>query len=238
MTKLKYALCGMLVGMIIMATGAGFSYPGKSVVAQVVDDISFYFDGKKAELSDGYHILAYNGRTYVPARFVAESLGAEVRWQEASRSINITSKECPVKESICPETSEEIVENNEPKADYRSLPQTKMFRNMTVAATVLGKDNNNTKVYIKIDNRGDIPVQLVMSSVSALVDGKRYTHNDTPTFLWDTDWFNNINRDETREGFLIFPRFPDDVKGMILEFEIKYNDGSGRSESLKYEIAF
>ena len=54
----------------------------------MINDKTAVIDGK-AVTNDVAPIIV-NGRTYTPARFVAEALGAKVDWNEATRTVTIT----------------------------------------------------------------------------------------------------------------------------------------------------
>ncbi|MFZ5595858.1 MAG: stalk domain-containing protein [Bacillota bacterium] len=53
-----------------------------------IDSKTAYVDGKAVELDVPATIS--NGRTFVPLRFVGESLGAEVSWDEASQTVKVS----------------------------------------------------------------------------------------------------------------------------------------------------
>ena len=234
--KFRYVLLGIVIGMVIMATGTAFTYQSKSVVAQLVDDITLFIDDKLLEMPEEYQILAYNGRTYLPVRFIAESLNAEVNWNEASRKISIKTKECQVEDKQV--NDEKKVDEKQPSVIFKQIPQSIHLHNMDVSVTLSTRDNNLTRIYLRVENKQQIPIQLLLSEVEAIVDGKTYRLIDSPSFQWDTRWYNDILRDETRVGYLTFSRIPEDKKEMSLNFAIKYNDGSNNRENFNFNIVF
>ena len=58
-------------------------------IVLVINDKTAVVDGKA--VSNDVAPLIVNSRTYTPARFVAESLGAKVVWNEATRTVTITN---------------------------------------------------------------------------------------------------------------------------------------------------
>ena len=54
----------------------------------VINDKTAVIDGKA--VTNDVAPLIVNGRTYTPARFVAEALGAKVEWNESTRTVTIT----------------------------------------------------------------------------------------------------------------------------------------------------
>nr|WP_281378785.1 copper amine oxidase N-terminal domain-containing protein [Paenibacillus phyllosphaerae] len=76
-----------------MLTGAGAVAASEStaVTAFLMNAVKFKFDGEEKKLDSGYSVLSYKNATYVPARFVAEQLGAKVVWDSKTQSILIDS---------------------------------------------------------------------------------------------------------------------------------------------------
>lgn len=62
---------------------------GETVVTLKIDSKTAYVNGQPKELDVPATIVS--GRTLVPARFIAESLGAEVDWDNESRTVLINS---------------------------------------------------------------------------------------------------------------------------------------------------
>ena len=81
--KAKYLIMGVLIGAVVTISAQGFAMPqGISITALLANHITIRFDGNAKALPEGYSILNYQGRTYVPTRFVAEALGAQVEWKD------------------------------------------------------------------------------------------------------------------------------------------------------------
>ncbi len=47
------------------------------------------FNGENKSPGQGQHVLNYNNRVYVPLRFIAESMGADVFYDEKSRTVSV-----------------------------------------------------------------------------------------------------------------------------------------------------
>jgi len=94
---LKKFIAGLLVGMMLM-TGAVYAAGNKVEVS--LQALRYYFDGvEKTPNTQGF---IYNGTTYVPLRFIAETLGKEVTWDGNNNAIFVGQK---------PETA--VVKDNE-----------------------------------------------------------------------------------------------------------------------------
>lgn len=68
--------------------------------------------GKKESLALDSPSLIYDGRTYVPIRFISEATGYQVSWE---KDTVIISSDCPVIKSIAEEETKEIVKDLEPE---------------------------------------------------------------------------------------------------------------------------
>ncbi|TCP59134.1 copper amine oxidase-like protein [Tumebacillus sp. BK434] len=85
-TKYKQLFAGILIGSVI--AGVSVASADQSITAYL-SPIKFTFDGEAKKLPEGYAVLTYKDRTYVPARFVAEELGANVEWINATQTVAI-----------------------------------------------------------------------------------------------------------------------------------------------------
>lgn len=81
---MKKWMGGLLLGTVLMSA---------TVVAAATEGspIKFTFNGVEQALPAGYTTLTQDNHTYVPARFIAEQLGAKVDWDEASQTVKITN---------------------------------------------------------------------------------------------------------------------------------------------------
>ncbi|MCD1261342.1 copper amine oxidase N-terminal domain-containing protein [Paenibacillus athensensis] len=81
----KWALTGLIVAML----GTLFSMTA-SAASKPPTFVSVVVDGKKIGFPDVQAFIDANGRTLVPVRFVAESLGAKVGWEAKTQSVPIS----------------------------------------------------------------------------------------------------------------------------------------------------
>ena len=106
---MKKFIAGLLVGMMLM-TGAVYAAGGKIEVS--LQSLKYYFDGvEKTPNSQGF---IYNGTTYVPIRFMAETLGKEVTWDGEKNAIYIGQKP----EGLSPIKSSQSYENGTYRGAY------------------------------------------------------------------------------------------------------------------------
>lgn len=90
---MKNRLQGILIGLILGITLCSVAFAEQIVqtISVVFDNYRIYIDGKDASnYPDDQKPLNYNGRIYVPLRYISEQMGKEVSWESESNSIYIS----------------------------------------------------------------------------------------------------------------------------------------------------
>jgi len=88
---MKKELKGFIIGVIatvILISSAAYSESVKQTIEVLFNSVNLEVNGKKVEADN----ILYNGTTYVPLRAVAEMLGKEVEWNQATRTASINDK--------------------------------------------------------------------------------------------------------------------------------------------------
>ena len=78
---MKKFIVGLIVGLLLASAGIGMASPG--VIRIFLDD---------QEIVPDVPPVIIDGRVMVPARFIAEPLGATVEWDGENRAVVITGK--------------------------------------------------------------------------------------------------------------------------------------------------
>jgi hypothetical protein len=78
---MKKFIAGLVIGVLLTSTGIGLASQ---------DVIRIFIDGQEVVPDVPPQII--DGRVMVPARFIAEPLGATVEWDGENRTVIITSK--------------------------------------------------------------------------------------------------------------------------------------------------
>lgn len=86
----KQLIIGIVIGSFVSTAGAVLA-ASSSVTALLANHIKFTFDGVQKKLPQGYAVLNYEDRTYIPTRFVAEQMGAKVEWDAETETVIIRS---------------------------------------------------------------------------------------------------------------------------------------------------
>lgn len=240
--RVGYIILGTVLGsMLTLSTGV-LAETTKLISAYLGSHIRFEFDGETKKPAEDKPAIIYKDSVYVPVRFIAEGTGMPITWNAKTQTIEVKSPEPQVVEKIVyKETSEEEKEEEETgevkdTRNYQTLPIFKPYTNMEVTAVTVLKDENETKVFFSIKNKEGYPIQLIQSETIIEVDGVPYKMSDKPMASWDYKWYDDIRKDETREGYIIFKDTPKDAKGIHVVLKIMQNDGSGKYIEVPFDI--
>lgn len=235
--KFKYVFTGLIIGIILSISTSVLAVANSAISAWLADYITFEFNGIKEKVPDGYSILIYQDRTYVPARFVAEKLGADVKWDDANKTVQITEKQKEVNDIEANDKNDNDQTTIPTKVYYR-LPYTRYDQDkiITIKATEIGDDY--TRVYLSMENKATKPLQIVQDRTKIEVDGKEYLMRDIPIYKYDVRWYKNVEEDQTVEGYIVFPVVPEDSKELKIKITVLTNDGSYDSEEIEFMVLF
>lgn len=89
---MKNGLQGILIGLILGITLCSLVFAEQitETISVIFDDYRIYIDGKDAsDCPPDQKPMNYNGRIYVPLRFVSEKMGKSVVWEGESKSVYI-----------------------------------------------------------------------------------------------------------------------------------------------------
>lgn len=236
MKNFKTLVIGFVAGATCMVSVTAFANYA-DITAKLFNDVTFTFDGTKVASPSEQPVLNYNGYTYVPLRFVAETLGATVNWDIATRDIDVQSdKKTYIKEV---EVEKIVYVEKDPSSDtavYSKLPQSARQNNHKIQVT--GVDRNTvsqyTKLFVNVENLNQQGVQLVPSTSKLIVDGKEVDRFKIPS-QWDTSWETKyIEYDDENDGYLIFDLIDEDYERLELSFDLR--DIEGKTETYTFYI--
>jgi hypothetical protein len=95
----KKFISGCLVMSMLFLITTAFAM-NKQIKAQF-ESIKLKINGKIIDTGKDEPFI-YNGRTYIPARYIAEGLGATVTWDAKGKIIEVTSGSAPVTPTVTP----------------------------------------------------------------------------------------------------------------------------------------
>lgn len=220
-------VCTGVLGLtgIVMASGQS--------VPELAANVKFQFNDVEKQLPPGYAVLHYNDRIYVPARFIAEELGADVIWESQSQKIIIKKKEDESEDK----KDEEKIENEIPKApeektdqeeisNAEKLPISKVTKEgIVVTIKSITNFNGLTSIFLKVTNTSDNPVNLSQADSFFTIDHDKHKGEKYKVVTYEQAWYQNIEEDDNTEGSLSFGYIPKDAKMMNLHLVLNTNHG-------------
>jgi len=88
---MKKFVSGIMAGIILALCVSVFAQNAEIIIEKL--PLKYIFNGVEKTPVEGEEGFIYNDRTYVPIRFISESLGKEVLWNEENYTIDISDKE-------------------------------------------------------------------------------------------------------------------------------------------------
>lgn len=260
MRSYKQLVTGIVIGVLISTGGTVFA--NSSMAPTIADWVKFKFNGIVKELPSGYTVLSYEGRTYVPARFVAEELGAKVEWNVTSNTVEISKKEevSPAEQQEPPK-SEEVNQNTEESESieseniesekeqdtakdvyYEKIPISETLNGVSVEIYDIDQSNYEyTLLYFRVKNTKDEPIQFVQSSGYLEAEGKQYKHTDVSSnhSKWkDKTWYTDLNEDDDDEGYIMIPKVPNEIKKGTVHVEVLQNDRTQEVTNFDFDLSW
>ena len=224
MSKRRILTLGIAMGLFLSMDLQAFAGNAlEKIEAYINNSITFTIDKENKELSEGYEVITYNNRTYVPIRFIAENLGAEVEWNEVTKNISITS------------------EQNVQKyyADYKELPTYKNTENFKIEVVMYSEDEFGPIMHLSLENKTDTPIQLDQMATTVTFNDKVYTLNKTTNSGVDRRWYQDVHKDDVLEGYIRLPKELDyeEIKDFILTLKVGTNGSEiKKSEYVDFNI--
>lgn len=87
----KAGTIGFVCGAVFFS-GLTYAMTGSTSIEVYFRELQYYFDGLNKQPEKDLQGFIYKDTTYVPLRFVSESLGKQVSWDDATSSIHIGEK--------------------------------------------------------------------------------------------------------------------------------------------------
>jgi hypothetical protein len=237
MKNYRSFICGLLVGAIA-TIGVGAS-AAAFVSAEKADNIYYAFNGRFTPLPDGYTTLMFENRVYVPARFIAENLGATVAWNAESRSVSVTAAPVP---TPTPTPTPDPVPVPQPVSGitYQSLPVQKIYSDKEFFITAVRRRDSSypvASIDLRVKNKGDAPLLIQQVATTAKgADGVTYKVPSSAFGYMDSRWFKDILKDEELEGYIVLSTLPDKLKEIQLEISVLHNDMNQKQETITFNI--
>lgn len=221
MRKYKQFVAGVIVGGVLLSGGNVLA--SNADLPSIMNWVKYKINGEEKALPSGYTTLNYQGHTYVPTRFIADQLGADVKWDDQTKTVTIEKPVNNTDNEVVNEDDNSNSNNTEEcsKPDttdttrYEELPVSKMINGVRVEIDSIENDQNYTKLYVVVKNTNETLVQLNQGTASFKSELDTYANKDINggVLYWkDTTWFKDIGEDQDSKGYIMLPPIPKDER--------------------------
>ena len=231
-------LAGLIAGVIIMVSVPVIA---QNINAVIDDSLILMIDGEVQTLPESYHILRYGIRTYLPIRYVAESLGATVAWNDSMGLISITSPEPRTVEveRIVEKEVEKIVyvdrEVEPTSASYRETPVSDTKDRVYLRVNHAEQNGTNTWISMEVENRRSERIYLDYFNAELIVGGRTVKTNANGN---DTFMYSDIEPNDHMSGFFSFPRVDNNASEFTLKIPVKVQGVTSYPDTTQPTINF
>lgn len=232
---MKKLMTFLLAGLLISIATVTYANPLPQVQAYINDGFRFIFNGEQKQIPQDSNVLLHQNRVYLPLRFIGESLGADIVYEESTKSIFInsqTTSNVDEIESIRKDYEDKISSLNSEIASLKSeienlsqvkfekLPQKISTEEYTLTIEGFTRDYNRLFVRMESNNSNNLmrvsPLETRISSGS--------THFEPIMGITDFNLYNSVSRNETVRGYIDFESIPNDVKNITIKMTVIEND--------------
>ena len=207
--KKRYLVLGIAAGFLLSLGVQTYAQDAVSTVAAWIrNDYRIEYNGEEKKLPEGYQILVYQNRTYLPLRYVGELLGADIQWDGETNTASIFQEKNP---GIIDTTGYGVLPQSVETLDYR-----------ITATALMGKDDaEGARLYLSLKNKTDSVLRLDQGSTVFEIDGKEYTYRDVDSLLYDSRWYTTyLEKDAEEEGYLRLPKDAKEASRITMTFHL------------------
>ncbi len=202
--KKRYLLLGAAAGLLLSLGIQTYAQDAlTAVTAWLRNDYRIEYNGEEQTLPEGYDILVYQDRTYLPLRYIGAIVGAEIEWDSETHTAFIRREES----ADNPETPD--ISDTIDTTGYGTLPQSIETLEYRITATsLMGKDDSEgPRLYLSLKNKSDTVLRLDQGSTVFTIDGKDYDYRDIDSLYYDNRWYTTyLEKDQETEGYLRLPK--------------------------------
>ena len=222
--KKRYLVLGIAAGFLLSLGVQTYAQDAVSTVAAWIrNDYRIEYNGEEKKLPEGYQILVYQNRTYLPLRYVGELLGADIQWDGETNTASIFQEKNP---GIIDTTGYGVLPQSVETLDYR-----------ITATALMGKDDaEGARLYLSLKNKSDAVLRLDQGSTVFEIDGKEYTYRDVDSLLYDSRWYTTyLEKDAEAEGYLRLPKEAKEASRITITFHLT-QDGNAEPIPVTFRL--
>lgn len=243
-------IMGLVLGTTILASSIGFAAP-QPIQAFNQQDFTIKINGLTQVHPEGLKPIVYNNRTYLPAAFIAELLGAKVSFISDTKTVSIDedrSELAKANETI--KAYEEEIEElklelekikNTSKPDdgkYSKFPQRISRNGFSIALEGLSvNQSNDGRLFFTLKNDDfESSVKLVPMETVIEIEGVKYTSQPTATDPLNQELFQWVKTGDSFSGVIPFRKLPDDKDIKNIKVTLYYETNERMPAKSSYEF--
>lgn len=215
MKKRGILALGIAIGMISSIGIQSFAGDAiQRVTASIDKTFQLTVNDEKKVLPEGYEMLVYQDRTYLPIRALGEMLGCEIDWDNALKTVKIVTPKNDPKPS---DTDE---------GNYKKLPQTYESKDYRISilsySSKLGEDKLS-RLYFRLCATGDDTIRVNPSGIAFSSNGFSYHNYSSDVNMSDQDrklYSAYAEEDNDLEGYLTLPEKIKDAQKIHVEIPV------------------
>ena len=249
MKKLLAVTLGILLGL----SSVTYAAP-KVVETYLQNDFLIKVDGEFKYHPEGLKPLVYQNRTYLPAAYIAQLLGASTTFDSATKTVAINSKaqdglsdkQKEEYESKIKELEAEIEKlknsSNESSSNYSKIPArlTQKGYKITLEGLSIREDGEDGRLYFTIKNDDEnTGIKVLPLSTTIEANGKKYEATGKYHENLDMDLFKWIDRGGELSSYIPFSDLPEDdndINEMIVTMVIEVNETYPKKETVVFKV--
>ena len=240
--------------VVVLLSLSSFTYAAPRIVETYLqNDFLIKVDGEFKYHPEGLKPLIYENRTYLPASYIAQLLGASTTFDSATKTVNIVSgtqntleqNKIDEYENRIKELENEIKalkESNNTDSNYTKMPArlTQDGYKFTLEGLSIRDDGKDGRLYFTLKNEdADTGVKIKPLSTTIEADGKKYEASALYQENLDLDLFNWIRTDKEIQSFIPFSDLPEedkDIKEMTVTIVMEINETYPKTEKLVFKV--
>lgn len=244
----------LLITLGLLLSLSSFSYAAPQVIETYLqNDFLIKVDGEFKYHPEGLRPLVYENRTYLPAAYIAELLGASTTFDSSTKTVSISSKpQVNLNEEKIAEYEKRIIEledkikklesSTSVSSNYSKMPArlSKNGYKITLEGLSIRDDGRDGRLYFTLEN-DDINTGVKINALSTTIEanGKKYNADVKYKENLDMELFKWIKTDNELASFIPFSDLPEedsDIKEMIITIVVESNELYPKQETLIFKV--
>lgn len=160
---MKKFISGLIIGAILMCAIPTLAKTG--TIQATYNNLKMVINGENVAFANGDEPIIINDRTFVPAKYVAEGLGVDIRWDGKTKTVTIGKGKIDV--PVEPIVPTETVADTTPTVPNTDIGEAKDTGRKTSDGLTVYRMNKFTQDYVSISDMGLKYVGIITYGKSA-----------------------------------------------------------------------